>query len=273
MRCDPATARFSMIGSPTRFTTSTRTFVLTSPRPLPSTFPHHAAQEPLVATPVAARVQRRRSVAYIGRPKCAATGRCRSGGTQDDDPGGLRLPAERGVSHQRFVAAERFGLLDRGKRGKDGEIHHRPGRDVTMSAPTSVWLVAMIGGDARIVAAHDRAVRTTLGWIEKHAVLTRMQDGTGPMVHAGDQKRVVAAFRHDTSRNLHPQIHAHCVIANMVQDGDGKWRTMAGPGVRAHSQAAEVATGDWSVNTSTWSSDRRKKARHMATSSQLFQVP
>ena len=68
-----------------------------------------------------------------------------------------------------------------GKRGKDGEIHHRPGRDVTMSAPKSVSLMAMIGGDERIVAAHDRAVKTTLGWIEKNAILTRMQDpGTSP---------------------------------------------------------------------------------------------
>ena len=49
-----------------------------------------------------------------------------------------------------------------GKRGKDGEIHHRPGRDVTMSAPKSVSLLALIGGDRRIVAAHDRAVKTTL---------------------------------------------------------------------------------------------------------------
>ena len=33
-----------------------------------------------------------------------------------------------------------------GKRGRDGEIHHRPGRDVTMSAPKSVSLLAMIPG-------------------------------------------------------------------------------------------------------------------------------
>ncbi len=50
-----------------------------------------------------------------------------------------------------------------GKRGKDGEIKHRLGRDVTMSAPKSVSLMAMVGGDERIVEAHDRAVRTTLG--------------------------------------------------------------------------------------------------------------
>ena len=47
------------------------------------------------------------------------------------------------------------------------------------------------------------------------------------MIRAGNQKTVAATFRHDTSRNLDPQLHTHAVLANMVQDQDGKWRTMA----------------------------------------------
>ena len=47
------------------------------------------------------------------------------------------------------------------------------------------------------------------------------------MVRTGDQKTVIATFRHDTSRNLDPALHTHAVIANMVQGGDGKWRSMA----------------------------------------------
>ena len=39
---------------------------------------------------------------------------------------------------------------------------------------------------------------------------------TGRMVRAGGQETVVAAFRHDTSRNLDPQFHTHAVLANMV---------------------------------------------------------
>ena len=110
-----------------------------------------------------------------------------------------------------------------GRHGKDGEIQHRPGRDVTLSAPKSVSLLAMVGGDERIVDAHDRAVGKTLAWIEEHAVRTRMQDkATRAMIQAGGQKMVAANFRHDTSRNLDPQLHTHCVIANMVQGGDGK---------------------------------------------------
>ena len=119
-----------------------------------------------------------------------------------------------------------------------------------MSALKSVSLLAVIGGDRQIVAAHDRAVKTTLTWIEKNAVLTRMQDkATGAMVHAGDQKMAAATFRHDTSRNLDPQLHTHCVIANMVQGGDGKWRTMVNDGLYRQQKAvsaiyrAELAEG------------------------------
>ena len=50
---------------------------------------------------------------------------------------------------------------------------------------------------------------------------------TGRMVREGGQKMVAATFRHDTSRNLDPQLHTHAVIANMVQGADGKWRSMA----------------------------------------------
>ena len=137
-----------------------------------------------------------------------------------------------------------------GKRGKDGEITHRPGRDVTLSAPKSVSLMAMVGGDKRITQAHDRAVAATLGWIEKNAILTRMQDrATGAMVHADGQKMVAATFRHDTSRNLDPQLHTHCVIANMVQGEDSKWRTMVNDGLYRNKMAigsiyrAELAQG------------------------------
>ncbi len=123
-----------------------------------------------------------------------------------------------------------------GRRGKDGEIAHRPGRDLTFSAPKSASLAALVGGDARIVEAHDRAVKATLGWIEKNAAETRMQDrDTGKMVRVGGQEIVAATFRHDTSRNLDPQLHTHAVLANMVKgpDGkwDGKWRTMANEGL------------------------------------------
>ena len=119
-----------------------------------------------------------------------------------------------------------------GRRGKDGEIQHRPGRDLTFSAPKSVSIAALVGGDGRIVEAHDRAVAATLAWVEKNAAETRMKDPeTEKMARVGCQKIVAATFRHDTSRNLDPQLHSHAVIANMVLGADGKWRSMANEGL------------------------------------------
>ena len=115
-----------------------------------------------------------------------------------------------------------------GRRARDGSIEHRPGRDLTLSAPKSVSLAALVGGDERVVDAHDRAVERTLVWVEQHAAETRLKDPqTGDMVRAGNQKLLAATFRHDTSRSLDPQLHTHAVIANMLQGQDGKWRGMA----------------------------------------------
>ena len=115
-----------------------------------------------------------------------------------------------------------------GRVGRDGTVAHRPGRDLTLSAPKSVSLAALVGGDARVVDAHDRAVRRTLDWVERNVAETRMKDpATGRMTRALGQRMVAATFRHDTSRNLDPQLHTHAVVANMLQGADGKWRTMA----------------------------------------------
>ena len=115
-----------------------------------------------------------------------------------------------------------------GRRGKDGEVVHRPGRDLTLSAPKSVSLAALVGGDVRVAEAHGQAVKRTLDWVERNAIETRMKDPDGGgMIRAGDQKAAIATFTHETSRNLDPQLHTHAVIANMVQGADGKWRTMA----------------------------------------------
>ena len=115
-----------------------------------------------------------------------------------------------------------------GRIGPEGELQHRPGRDLTFSAPKSISLAALVGGDERVVKAHDQAVKDTLAWVEENTAKTRMADKKNKrMVQAGNQKTVAATFRHDTSRNLDPQLHTHAVLANMLLGEDGKWRSMS----------------------------------------------
>ena len=113
-------------------------------------------------------------------------------------------------------------------RRRSGKWEHRPGLDLTVSPPKSVSVVGLLGGDGRIVAAHERAVRRMLEWIEKELVETRkLVPKTRKMVRVGGQKMVAAMFLHARSRELDPHIHSHCIITNAVLDDDGKWRTMA----------------------------------------------
>ena len=109
--------------------------------------------------------------------------------------------------------------------GGDGEVQHRPGWDVTMSAPKSVSIMAEVAGDRRLVGAHDRAVKAALGFAERHAAATRIRDG-GAVARHRTGNLAIASFRHDTSRAQDPQLHTHNVILNMTRDADGTWRSL-----------------------------------------------
>lgn len=108
---------------------------------------------------------------------------------------------------------------------RDGKLEHRPGWDVTMSAPKSVSILAEVAGDRRLIGAHDRAVKSALAFAERHAAATRIrEDGTVERHQTGNL--VVASFRHDTSRAQDPQLHTHNVIMNATRDADGNWRSL-----------------------------------------------
>ena len=66
-----------------------------------------------------------------------------------------------------------------GRKGRDGNLHHRPGRDVTLSAPKSVSLMALVGGRR----AHRRCSRRCRG---PHACLGRAERRRDPDAGRGD---------------------------------------------------------------------------------------
>ena len=68
--------------------------------------------------------------------------------------------------------------------------------------------------------------------LRRTAIENRTEDrATGEMMLAGGQKMVAATFRHDTSPNLDPQLHTHCVIADMIRGGDENRHTMVDDGL------------------------------------------
>ena len=107
-----------------------------------------------------------------------------------------------------------------------GGKERRHGDDWTFSPPKSVSLVALVGRDERVVAAHDRAVREAVRYMERELFGTR---GVveGGQVHVPGEA-VIGLFRHETSRPVHgvvdPQLHTHTVWLNAALRYDGEWR-------------------------------------------------
>ena len=109
----------------------------------------------------------------------------------------------------------------RSTRTPDGKtvkaVEHRAGWDATFSAPKSVSLTALVGGDDRIREAHRAAVTVALNELEKytHARI----GGNNPAETTG--KFIAAKFEHDTARPVDgyaaPQLHTHAVIFNVTE--------------------------------------------------------
>lgn len=102
--------------------------------------------------------------------------------------------------------------------------------DLTFSAPKSVSIQALVGGDERLVAAHSKAVRQALEESERYAATRVRLDGANEDRTTANW--VVAAYRHDASRELDPQMHTHAVAANLSYDGvEGRWKALQASGL------------------------------------------
>ena len=105
-------------------------------------------------------------------------------------------------------------------------MEHRAGWDATFSAPKSVSLTALVGGDDRVRDAHRESVRVALDEMEKYAQ-ARM-GGNTPAQTTGAW--AVAKFEHDSSRPVEgyaaPQLHTHAVVFNVTETADGNTRAL-----------------------------------------------
>lgn len=150
-------------------------------------------------------------------------------GSMDDrwhGEGAKLLGLEGSIDKDTFTRALK-GLLPDGSnlsRLQDGSNKHRPGYDLTFSAPKSVSVMAMLGGDKRLIEAHNRAVDVALKQVEALASTRVMRDGVSETVLTGNL--AIARFNHDTSRDQDPQLHTHSVVLNATRNED-KWQALS----------------------------------------------
>jgi conjugative relaxase-like TrwC/TraI family protein len=115
-------------------------------------------------------------------------------------------------------------LNERGK--KVTTMEHRAGWDATFSAPKSVSLTALVGGDGEVRRAHHESVSVALNELEKY-VQARI-GGNLPAETTG--KWVAASFEHDSARPVAgyaaPQLHTHVVFFNLTETKNGETRAV-----------------------------------------------
>ena len=105
-------------------------------------------------------------------------------------------------------------------------VEHRAGWDGTFSAPKSVSLTALVGGDDRVREAHAAAVTAAVTELERYA--QARIGGNNPAETTG--KLVAAKFEHDTARPVEgyaaPQLHTHVFMMNVTERADGTTRAL-----------------------------------------------
>jgi conjugative relaxase-like TrwC/TraI family protein len=157
------------------------------------------------------------------------------------------------------VSAEHFAKLSQGQHPQTGEqlvrqrasyeyqdsdsktiktMEHRAGWDATFSAPKSVSVSALVGGDERVREAHRESVRVALDQLE-HYTQARI-GGNHPPETAG--RFIAATFEHDTARPVDgyvaPQLHTHAVIFNLTERDNAQPRAIQPQSLFASQQYA-----------------------------------
>jgi len=155
-----------------------------------------------------------------------ATGDYYTKGADEHSQWGGGIAAELGLEGQvdpaTFQALLDGRVADQqlGRRRSGGKIQHQPGWDFAVNAPKSVSIMALVAGDGRIIAAHERAVTVALTYLEEHATLRHRKDGD--IVHETTGRLIYARFTEHASRELDPHLHTHVVVMNMTNRADGE---------------------------------------------------
>jgi ATP-dependent exoDNAse (exonuclease V) alpha subunit len=101
--------------------------------------------------------------------------------------------------------------------GSAGKEDRRAGIDMTFSAPKSVSILSY--QDDRIQSVFNEAVHEALEFTEKTYTQTRHKN-KATVTFETTGNAAFAIFNHATSRELDPQLHAHCVMMNLTRSAE-----------------------------------------------------
>lgn len=138
-----------------------------------------------------------------------------------------RLRQAVGLGETQYITDEAFARVASNRHAVTGEQltermrgGRRAGYDAVFNAPKSVSIQALLGGDERLILAHEKAVDEALQEFEACAC---HQSGQGINKRYVTSGRIVAAvFRHGESRALDPHLHSHAFIFNVTQNAQGR---------------------------------------------------
>lgn len=131
-----------------------------------------------------------------------------------------------GLESESVVEQDPFVALCKGLRPDDhskltqrATANRRCLYDLTISAPKSLSIMALVAGDARLIAAHEKAVAATLAAAEDLACVRVRKGAAVDTQQTRTTGNIIGAqFLHHESRALDPQLHTHCVIFNVTHD-------------------------------------------------------
>jgi conjugative relaxase-like TrwC/TraI family protein len=132
-------------------------------------------------------------------------------------------------------SGSRLTLRRNSKRRENGKLvaNRRVVFDFTISPPKSVSVIGLLQ-DARISTLHDKAIRTAMTELEKFAETRVRKGGESGSRLTGNV--VGVTFRHETSRELDPHLHTHCVLFNATFDStENCWKALE-PGLMLRAQ-------------------------------------
>jgi conjugative relaxase-like TrwC/TraI family protein len=133
--------------------------------------------------------------------------------------GAVRLGLQNAVTREQFRAlcenrnpADNERLTQRLQREGQRRVFY----DFTCSAPKSVSVLAVTLDDSRLLQAHEQAAKLAFGELESFAAARVRKQGRQKDRTTGNL--VAAAFVHDSSRALDPQLHTHFTVFNATFD-------------------------------------------------------